>query len=219
MKLRALVPILSLTLLACHLEFSLSDVSVVTADAGVLADVAPITAETAEPYHPKLMPRRVLIVGDSEAGRVSWVIKDVKDSDDVVDVVYKGGTPIAYWASNGAHQLNQAFNDHPGTDTVVIFLGTNDWYRKTLPDVDPILKAVTDRGISCVWVGPTSVHGKKWPINDMLENKVSSVCSYFNTEVAEISLEDGVHPNQQEARKWLGMVWLMVPPKFAEITQ
>jgi lysophospholipase L1-like esterase len=228
---KMLFPLLATTLLACQSECSISAVSTANrSDAATLSDASPVDVVTGSdvPYVPKQLPRHVLIVGDSEAGRVSWVVQDVKNTDDTILVDAKGGTSTTYWGASHAARLQQSFTKMPNADTIVIFLGTNDVWRKSLQGclddemevaTQNMLDSIQKHGISCVWVGPTNVHGQKWPINDALENKVSPVCSYFNTEAVKIPLEDGVHPNKDEARKWLGMVWLMIPPKFEEIAQ
>jgi hypothetical protein len=202
-----------LSLVACHVDAQLS-IKSMHPDAATRDTKATESEIIVTAY--KSVPRHILLVGDSEAGRVSWRVKDVKESDDVVHVVYKGGTTIQQWGAGGL--FNAALTKYPSDDTVVIFLGTNDYSKTTTPDVAPILRQVTAAHMNCVWVGPTSVHEKSWSVNDLIEAAVSSTCTYFNTEKMDIKLEDHVHPNYDNAGKWLGMVWLMIPPKFEETT-
>jgi hypothetical protein len=155
--------------------------------------------------------RHVLVVGDSEACRVGWSVNAAKLPDDDVSVECKVSTRVRDWAQGGL--LVAALEKHPETDTVVVFLGTNDCYDQTVPDVQPILHLVTEQGVSCVWVGNVAVRGRRWPVNGMLHAAVTPTCQYFDTEAANIPLADGIHPTWRGAITWLRKVWLLVPPK------
>jgi len=192
---------------------------VISMDAGLAPTLMPVVEEPVKPapmQQKELVPakRRILIVGDSEACTVAHYVKKVKLSTDIVNVDCKGATTVQYWAAGG--NFRAALNRHPKPDTVLVFLGTNNYWNKTAPNAKPILDQVTERGFGCVWVGNTAVKGKKWPINGLLRDAVTPTCSYFDTEAADISLPDGVHPGPSGAVKWLRLVWEMIPMKYEE---
>jgi hypothetical protein len=170
-----------------------------------------------------IAPREVLIIGDSEACAVSYVVKatvkqiniDAKQPEDVVNVDCKGGTVVPYWGTGG--HFRAALARHPKTDAVLIFLGTNHyWNQKDTPNVVPILDLIKEKGLNCVWVGNTAVHGKHWNINNLLRTAVTPTCSYFDTEAANIPLADGVHPDRAGSVKWLKAIWPTIPLRYEE---
>lgn len=146
----------------------------------------------------------VLIVGDSEAGATATQLHQVKRPNEHVSLDYKVGSTIQFWA---AGKFQKSMKNHPDTDEVIIFLGTNNYGNSTLPDVTPILNEIKARHVKCTWVGPTSVHGKHWPINSMLKAAVSNTCTYVDTESLGIDLHDGVHPTPSGALKWIRYIW------------
>lgn len=159
-------------------------------------------------------PRRILIVGDSEACTVKYQVAKVKLATDTVDVDCKGGTVTDYWAKGG--NFRGALSRHPEPDVVLVFLGTNDFWKKVAPDTGPITDLIHDRNLGCVWVGPTAVHGKQWPVNDMLRDEVTPTCEYFDTEYEDIPLWDGVHPDPAAAERWLRLIWKQIPLQYIE---
>lgn len=178
------------------------------------AKVGPVVSSDRDAAYATIAPRKVLIIGDSEACAVQWQVKNAKLPTDQVDVECKGGTVVQYWGASG--NMKRALDRHPGTDVVVIFLGTNHYGQTVTPPVAPILSLVKERGLKCVWVGNTAVNGKKWKINDLLRMAVTPTCSYFDTEAAGIPLPDGVHPDGTGALKWLRLVWPTIPMKHEE---
>jgi len=169
-----------------------------------------------------VVPRHVLIIGDSEACAVGLVAKEVSKeiseltqrAPDVVNTTCKGGTTIQYWSS--LPRINAVLDQYPKTDAVFVFLGTNHFWQKSVPSTKNILKQIENRGQMCVWAGNVAVKGKKWPINALLKKEVTSghVCSYFDSEEAGIELWDGYHPNKNNAKKWLKAVWEVLPLKY-----
>lgn len=176
------------------------------------------------PPPPVLVPvsRHVLIIGDSEACAVGWVVKgtvkkineEAQQPYDRVDVVCKGGTMVQYWGRQG--NFRAALSKHPNPDTVLVFLGTNHYHQQTTPEVGPILDVVKEYGFNCVWVGNTAVKGGRYKINKLLREAVQPTCSYFDTEAAGIPLADGIHPNGAGAAKWIRAIWPMIPVKYEE---
>jgi hypothetical protein len=179
-------------------------------------------------------PRRILVVGDSEACRVGFWIKatvkaindETRAPHDDVHVSCKGGTVIQYWGSGG--HLAQALREYPNPDDVVVFLGTNHYWVTQIPESSrvpgqltlPMVRVVTDqlKGTNCIWVGNTAVKGHTWAINGLLKAAVTPQCSYFDTEAAGIPLDDDAHPGHAGAVKWLRMVWATIPDKYEEAT-
>lgn len=164
------------------------------------------------PVPRKIAKRRILIIGDSEACAVAPVVKKAKLPTDTVDVDCKGGTVVQYWGLGG--NFRAALSRHPRPDVVLVFLGTNHYWQAKTPPVKPVLDLIRDRGLQCVWVGNTAVHGKQWQINGLIRNAVSPPCDYFDTEAAGIPLYDGVHPDAKAALLWLQKVWPMIPLKY-----
>lgn len=220
---RRLIPLLALVL-ACDFQAKVEFKSVPNdaALAPVASEVIVPTVTVAAP-EAKRLPRRVLIVGDSEACAVGYYAKKTvakineenHEPADVVEIDCKGGTVVGYWGSGG--NLKAALRRHQTPDDLLIFLGTNHyWNEKDTPNVQPILDEVTWSKANCVWVGNTAVHGRHWNINNLLRVAVTPECSYFDTEEANISLADGVHPTPEGAVKWLRLVWKTIPPKYEE---
>ena len=193
----------------------------VIADAAVvapqpIASVAPVTPPK------RLVGRKVLIVGDSEACAVSSYINlkktvkqindDASQPYDTVNVDCKGGTVVQYWGAGG--HLRQALARYPKPDAVLVFLGTNHYWQSTTPPTNTVTDLLKDT--NCVWVGNTAVHGKRWKINDLIRDAVTPQCKYFDTEAADIPLADGAHPTPAGATKWVKAVWSEIPLKYEE---
>lgn len=203
-----------------HLSQSQHQLSV---DACIHAPSAAPSAPVVDVKTIKLMPRRVLIVGDSEACAVGFIAKNTvqKINDeanqprDIVSTVCKSSTVTSYWGEQG--HLREAILRYPNPDVIIVFLGTNHyWQVSKSPDVSKILKEISDAHAHCVWVGNVAVKGKTWPINKLLHDAVSHQCIYFDTEAADIPLADGIHPNNAGSIKWLRLIWPVVPLKYEE---
>ena len=170
----------------------------------VIAAVAAVGGGVALAFQPAKVTH-ILIVGDSEAGAEHGVmpfIGKVKRSNEDVQFDYKNGTRIQFWAKN----IPAALARHPKPDVVIVFLGTNNYTDTVLPDLSPILNVIQATGAKCIWVGPTSVHGKTWTLDTLLANGVSP-CVYVDTEALGIELVDGIHPTADAAVKWLEAIW------------
>jgi hypothetical protein len=172
--------------------------------------------------HHKLIPRHVLVVGDSEACVVGLnrdVITKFNDDNeqphDDVTVECKTSTRVQYWAGDG--NFLEALSKHPNTDVVLVYLGTNHWYSgRQVPDVKPIIDVVVQKSLDCVWVGNTTVRGRHWPINGILHVAVEPTCTYFDTEAADIQLRDDAHPTRSGAVKWINAVWPLIQLKYED---
>jgi hypothetical protein len=152
---------------------------------------------------------RVLLVGDSEAGAVQPYLSSVLRPGETAFVSSVVGSRIEAW-SNG--QITTAIvNAKP--DVVVVFLGTNNYYDTTAPNLAPIFAQLPARS---VWVGPTSVQGKSWPIDGWLRTAVAARgIPYVDTESLGIPLRDGVHPTPAGAVTWLKTIWPIVEATYA----
>lgn len=167
-----------------------------------------------------IVERRVLIVGDSEACAVGPYARHAADRvndliglpHDIIDVECKPSTTVQYWGSKG--HLDAALKRHPLTDVVIVFLGTNHVRNVLVPPVNTIINLIKEHGAKCVWVGNTAVEGKRWPMNGIMKKEVSTGCNYFDTEAADVTLFDGVHPDANASIAWLKAIWITVPVKF-----
>jgi len=147
---------------------------------------------------PDAAPTRIEMIGDSQMCGMSMFVQPLALAhDDVVKVDCKNGTRVEYWA---AHQ----FSDE--TDVVVVALGTNNYHDVTTPNVAPILQSIQNIGASCIWIGPTAVHGKVWPVNALLRNAVSQQCRWV--DLSHEPLVDGIHVRDFSAL--VHVVWSMI---------
>ena len=217
---RSLLPML-LALVTCSVDPTLPVTAAVQSiDPAQTADVLVVPEVTVVA---RALSRRVLIVGDSEACTVGYyarpiverIDREVGHPLDVIDLDCKGGTVVPYWAQGGNFRL--ALSRHPRPDVVLIFLGTNHyWNERDVPDASIILDQVRAQGLECLWVGNTAVKGRHWRVNEMLRAEVTPTCSYFDTEVADIPLYDGVHPDKVGVAKWLRAIWPNIPERYEE---
>ena len=145
----------------------------------------------------------ILVIGDSLACGSKWRANEVKKDNESLQWDCKVGSPIEFWSKNGA--AKRALDAHPKTDSVIIFLGTNNYTNVKLPDVEPLLKEVRDRNLRCTWVGPTAVRGKKTALNPLLKAAVEKTCKYVDAE--DIPLGDGIHPTMDGWLTLLTKIW------------
>lgn len=150
-------------------------------------------------------PDSIVVMGDSIACQSKMRMKEVLRPNETVSYECKGGSPIEYWSAQGKGR--EALARHHDATSVIIFLGTNNYYQPKPPDVEPLLKEVRDRHLRCVWVGPTAVYGKKWPINPLLKTAVEKDCVYVDAEASGIDLPDRVHPSWESWIRLLKMIW------------
>jgi lysophospholipase L1-like esterase len=108
-------------------------------------------------------------------------------------ITCKGGTSTQQW-----HTKIDEANIKSG-DIVIVFLGSNDWYRK--PDPKPILTKL--KGTSCVWVGPPDMPKLRGPAADHLKKEIETdgMCKFLDSRNLKLQLPDGVHTS--EPGKWL----------------
>lgn len=141
------------------------------------------TADAVPLREPKLH-----IAGDSQACSMRYAT----ESKGAV-ITCKGGTSTQQW-----HTKIDEAGIVPG-DSVVIFLGSNDWYRK--PDPKPILAKL--KGTKCVWVGPPNMPKHKGPAADHLKKEVEAdgTCVFLDSRDLNLKLPDGVHTS--EPGRWL----------------
>lgn len=151
-----------------------------------------------------LVSVKVLLIGDSEAGAVSPYVSSVLRPGETISVSSVVGSRIQAW-SNG--QLAAAVAQAQ-PDVVAVFLGTNDYWATSSPNLAPIFAQLPARAI---WVGPTAVQGRAWPISTWIQNACASRgVPFVNTEALGIPLRDGIHPTAAGAVKWLQAIWPLV---------
>lgn len=133
-------------------------------------------------------PATTHIVGDSQACSMRYtpLSKGMK-------ITCKGGTSTQQWHT----KIDEA--GITSGDRVVVFLGSNDWYRK--PDPKPILAKL--KGTKCVWVGPPDMPKHRGPAADHLKKEVEAdgTCAYLDSRTFNLKLPDGVHTS--EPGRWL----------------
>jgi lysophospholipase L1-like esterase len=122
----------------------------------------------------------------------------------IVFVDYKVSTTIQYWNDKRFAAAIERYSP----DKIVIFLGTNNYLDKTLPNVESILSTVKNKSLDCVWLGPVAVRGdKNIAINKLLKRAVGETCVYVDSIDANIQLEDGIHPSSSGIDVWLNLAW------------
>lgn len=147
---------------------------------------------------------KILLIGDSQAGRCSTRVDRVKKLNQIVFVDYKVSTTIQYWNDKRFATAIERYSP----DKIVIFLGTNNYLDKTLPNVESILSTIKNKSLDCVWLGPVAVRGdKNIAINKLLKRAVGETCVYVDSIDANIQLEDGIHPNSSGIDMWLNLAW------------
>jgi hypothetical protein len=145
----------------------------------------------------------ILVMGDSLACGSKWRIGEVKLPTESIQTECKVSSPIEFWSEKGAGK--RALDAHPETNEVIIFLGTNNYYSTSVPDVEPLLREVRHRSLKCTWVGPTAVRGKKTALNPLLKAAVEKQCKYVDAE--DIPLGDGIHPTMDGWLTLLKKIW------------
>lgn len=147
---------------------------------------------------------KILLIGDSQAGRCSTRVDRVKKLNQIVFVDYKVSTTIQYWNDKRFATTIERYSP----DKIVIFLGTNNYLDKTLPNVESILSTIKNKSLDCVWLGPVAVRGdKNIAINKLLKRAVGETCVYVDSIDANIQLEDGIHPSSSGIDVWLNLAW------------
>lgn len=162
--------------------------------------------------------RNVIIVGDSEACAVKHDVQAITDKiadsnglpHDKIIVGCKVGSRIPFWDVH----VRDVIDQHDRPDVVLVFLGTNHYDEVGEQPVKPILDYIELTGADCVWVGNTSVRGKRWKVNEVIKASVESRCKYFDTEAANIPLVDGIHPTSAGVVKWIEEIWPLIPPEY-----
>lgn len=162
----------------------------------------PLILAAAIPSHEK-----ILLIGDSEVvySQIYFNQSQVKEPGETVFFDAWPGRTIGYMNYIFVREMNK----FPDLDTVIIFLGTNNFNFTFLQPYNQILDEVKRRNLRCIWIGPTKVNGQHHAINDLIHKAVEPTCKYFDTEAADIQLVDGVHPTRTGAIKWLNLIWAM----------
>lgn len=147
----------------------------------------------------------ILIVGDSEAVHAKLHVQEFVRPWERAEVRAKGGTSTEQWARGMLKAALKAHGRLP--DVIVVFLGTNDLWRKDVTDLQPFFAEVP--GVDCVWVGPVAGDGRKWAHTPKLRAAVGDRCAWVDSE--DIPLYDRWHPTHAGIATWLGRVWAAKP--------
>jgi lysophospholipase L1-like esterase len=147
----------------------------------------------------------VLVVGDSEAAHARLHVQEFVRPWERAEVRAKSGTSTEQWAQGMLKEALKAHGIQP--DVLVVFLGTNDLWRKEVVDLTPFFAEIP--GVSCVWVGPVAGGGRRWPLTPKLRAAVETRCAWVESE--DIPLYDGWHPTHAGIATWLERVWKAKP--------
>lgn len=151
--------------------------------------------------------QNILLIGDSEVRYVHWYFDPMRKPNETVYFDSKPGTTIGWWNDNFKREMSK-YHD---IDVVIIFLGTNNFNFTYLQPHQNILDTLNASSAKCIWVGPTDVHMEKFTnfhkTGKLIQQEFSPRCTYVDTEQLGIQLEDGVHPSQKGAVKWLQEIW------------
>jgi hypothetical protein len=91
----------------------------------------------------------------------------------------------------------------------VVFLGTNDVWRRPeqLPDLAAVRVALED--LPCVWVGPVAGGDHRHAFTKRLRAALEDRCTWVDSE--DVPLWDHWHPAKRAAIEWLERVWRVLP--------
>ena len=195
-------------LLACHSQ--VNDVPLTIAkDVNNSSSVSIDAGEDVVDTVPVILPKKILLIGDSQVRYLSWYMDraGVKQPNETVFFDSKPGTTILTWNNIFVREMSK----YPNIDEVLIFLGTNNFNFGFLQDHQNILNEIKRRNVKCLWIGPTNVRMNGFKnlhmIGPLIKKAVEPVCKFFDTEAAGIELADGIHPSLDGAVKWLRDIW------------
>jgi len=157
-------------------------------------------------------PRKVLVVGDSEACAVGAIAPEI--TTHAVKVSCSSGTTIQDWTGR---KLTSAIASAPGSDVVIVFLGGNNIVNEDVDGIDQIIDAIWKHGADCVWVSNAALFDKKWRINELMKAHVGERCKYLDSEELPLNLPDKLHPDRASARLWLNAALELMPKIYKEV--
>lgn len=142
----------------------------------------------------------LFVIGDSQACGVTGCGSD--STKPCTKDTTLNGTPARVYCKVGAH-TSEFTNvvptlDIASGDTVIVFLGSNDYDSK--PDPAPIVKAIESAGASYLWVGPPAIRGKDGTAPAHLQSVLGN--AYFDSRKLDLKLRDGIHPTPSEFARW-----------------
>lgn len=144
----------------------------------------------------------LFVIGDSQACGVTGCVSPQPCTKDTAI----NGTPARVYCKVGAHTAE--FTTVVPTlgigrgDTVIIFLGSNDYDGK--PDPTPIVRTIEAAGASYLWVGPPAIRGKDGAAPAHLQSVLGD--KYFDSRTLNLQLRDGIHPTSSEFARWKAAV-------------
>lgn len=154
----------------------------------------------------------LFVIGDSQACGVTGCGSD--STKPCTKDTTLNGTPARVYCKVGAH--TSEFTAVVPTlgigrgDTVIIFLGSNDYDSK--PDPTPIVRAIEAAGASYLWVGPPAIRGKEGTAPAHLQSVLGD--KYFDSRALNLQLRDGIHPTASEFARWRAAVLAEVANKL-----
>lgn len=139
--------------------------------------------------------KQYLLIGDSEAGALSYSVKRQK-IDGCWDFKFLVGSKTAFWKKETA-KLNDIY------DAIFISLGANDYASpKSISGVTEISEWASEHSHQCIWIGPPKLWNKESSVVETI--KKTTKCKFFDSSVERIELSsDLVHPTYSGADFWL----------------
>ncbi|MEL6182010.1 MAG: hypothetical protein AAFS10_23825 [Myxococcota bacterium] len=162
----------------------------------------------------KAAPRprgKVMLIGDSMAGRLSRPLKALMDAGDGVTAfrsLHEVNDALHAWKRNGLVRLRSGLQTEQ-PDTVVVVMGTNDFLH---PDVEQLTStiAAVESAIAprpCYWVGPPRLWTRDTGIVELLRSRTTH-CAYLDSEPLTIARgRDGWHPSPTGSAQWAQAIW------------
>jgi hypothetical protein len=151
----------------------------------------------------------VMLVGDSLAVGMSTEFKRLAVGAGYRAVTHAAvGTTTTQWLTWIKQDLKV---NKPAL--VVVSLGTNDAagfesVSKNPKLFEEFVKTIDESGAFVVWIGPPAISTKKVAKIDEVRRLVKSAAPiYFASEDLVIPLEDGIHTNAAEYKRWIGAAW------------
>lgn len=142
--------------------------------------------------------KQYLLVGDSEAGALSYSVKRNSESG-CWDFKFLVGSRTAYWKKE-VEKIDDNYN------IIFISLGANDYANpKDISGIVEISKWAERHSNECIWVGPPKLWNKDSNVVKTIKN--TTTCKFFDSSAEKIELtSDLVHPTYAGADFWLKKV-------------
>jgi len=142
--------------------------------------------------------KQYLLIGDSEAGALSYSVKRQK-ADGCWDFKFLVGSRTEYWKKE-SKKINDMY------DIIFISLGANDYASpKSISGVTEISRWASEHSHECIWIGPPKLWNKESDVIEIINKNTK--CKFIDSSKEKIELsKDLVHPTYNGADFWLKKV-------------